>query len=36
VMQRHESVARPNLNAILAADQWARAEAVEYVESLKR
>ena len=27
VMDRHQSVAHPDLDAILAADQWARAEA---------
>lgn len=27
VMDRHRTVAHPDLNAILAADQWARAEA---------
>jgi 1-deoxy-D-xylulose-5-phosphate reductoisomerase len=27
IMDRHETVAHPDLNAILAADQWARAEA---------
>lgn len=27
VMERHESVAQPDLDAILAADQWAREEA---------
>jgi 1-deoxy-D-xylulose-5-phosphate reductoisomerase len=27
VMDRHQVVAHPNLDAILAADQWARAEA---------
>jgi 1-deoxy-D-xylulose-5-phosphate reductoisomerase len=27
VMDRHRTVAHPNLDAILAADQWARAEA---------
>ena len=27
VMDRHEAVAHPDLDAILAADQWARAEA---------
>src|SRR5213595_1689021 len=29
VMTRHASVAHPDLNAILRADQWARAEAAE-------
>src|SRR5262249_26059328 len=28
IMNRHESVANPTLDAILAADRWARAEAV--------
>jgi 1-deoxy-D-xylulose 5-phosphate reductoisomerase len=27
VMNRHTSVAHPDLDAILRADQWARAEA---------
>jgi 1-deoxy-D-xylulose-5-phosphate reductoisomerase len=27
VMDRHSTVAHPDLDAILAADQWARAEA---------
>ena len=39
VMNRHASVAHPDLDAILRADQWARAEAtkiVEGVETLKR
>ena len=27
VMDRHRTVAHPDLDAILAADQWARAEA---------
>jgi 1-deoxy-D-xylulose-5-phosphate reductoisomerase len=27
VMDRHHSIAHPDLDAILAADQWARAEA---------
>src|SRR5256885_14941636 len=27
VMDRHQTVAHPDLDAILAADQWARAEA---------
>jgi 1-deoxy-D-xylulose-5-phosphate reductoisomerase len=36
VMDRHESVANPDLDAILRADQWARAEAMRFVESLKR
>ena len=39
VMNRHTSVAHPDLDAILRADQWARGEAagiVKIVESLKR
>jgi 1-deoxy-D-xylulose-5-phosphate reductoisomerase len=36
VMERHTSVAHPDLDAILQADQWARAEATRFVESLKR
>jgi 1-deoxy-D-xylulose-5-phosphate reductoisomerase len=36
VMDRHQSVAHPDLDAILAADQWARAEATGYVKSLNR
>jgi 1-deoxy-D-xylulose-5-phosphate reductoisomerase len=36
VMNRHASVAHPDLNAILRADQWARAEAQGCVESLNR
>src|SRR5712691_3745698 len=35
VMNRHTSVAHPDLDAILAADQWARAEATRFVKSLK-
>src|ERR1700681_2209664 len=35
VMNRHTRVAHPDLNAILRADQWARAEAARFVESLK-
>jgi 1-deoxy-D-xylulose-5-phosphate reductoisomerase len=31
VMDRHQTVAHPNLDAILAADQWARAEATAAV-----
>jgi 1-deoxy-D-xylulose-5-phosphate reductoisomerase len=34
VMNRHTSVARPDLDAILRADQWARKEAQGYVKSL--
>jgi 1-deoxy-D-xylulose-5-phosphate reductoisomerase len=36
VMNRHTSVAHPDLDAILRADQWARAEAGKCVETLKR
>ena len=36
VMNRHTSVAHPDLNAILQADQWARAEATRFVKSLNR
>jgi 1-deoxy-D-xylulose-5-phosphate reductoisomerase len=36
VMARHTSVAHPDLDAILGADQWARAEAVEMVKMLNR
>ena len=36
VMNRHKSVARADLDAILGADQWARAQAREGVEALKR
>src|SRR5213082_3016440 len=36
VMNRHTSVAHPDLDAILRADQWARAEATRCVETLKR
>jgi 1-deoxy-D-xylulose-5-phosphate reductoisomerase len=36
VMDRHTSVAHPDLDAILAADQWARAAATDCVEALKR
>ena len=36
VMNRHTSVAHPDLDAILQADQWARAEATRCVETLKR
>src|SRR5213595_55701 len=32
VMNRHTSVAHPDLDAILAADQWARAEAAKTLE----
>src|SRR5467141_2454410 len=36
VMDRYHSVAHPDLDAILAADQWARAEAAKFVEPLNR
>jgi 1-deoxy-D-xylulose-5-phosphate reductoisomerase len=36
VMNRHSSVAHPDLDAILEADQWARAQAQGYVQSAKR
>ena len=36
VMNRHTSVAHPDLDAILHADQWARAEAARFVKSLNR
>jgi len=36
VMNRHTRVAHPDLDAILQADQWARAEATGFVKSLKR
>jgi len=36
VMNRHASVAHPDLDAILRADQWAREEAMGYVKSLHR
>jgi 1-deoxy-D-xylulose-5-phosphate reductoisomerase len=35
VMNRHTSIAHANLDAILQADQWARAEARKCVEALK-
>ena len=34
VMNRHKSIARADLDAILGADQWARAQARECVEAL--
>jgi 1-deoxy-D-xylulose-5-phosphate reductoisomerase len=34
VMNRHTSVAHPDLDAILQADQWARKEAQGYVKSI--
>jgi 1-deoxy-D-xylulose-5-phosphate reductoisomerase len=36
VMCRHATVAHPDLDAILRADQWARAEAAEIVKLLNR
>jgi 1-deoxy-D-xylulose-5-phosphate reductoisomerase len=36
VMNRHTPVAHPDLDAILRADQWARAQAQECVQSVKR
>jgi len=36
VMNRHTRVAHPDLDAILRADQWARAEAARFAKSLKR
>jgi 1-deoxy-D-xylulose-5-phosphate reductoisomerase len=33
VMDRHRTIAHPDLGAILAADQWARAEAASFVKS---
>jgi len=36
VMNRHTPVAHPDLDAILEADQWARAEARKCVDALKR
>jgi 1-deoxy-D-xylulose-5-phosphate reductoisomerase len=36
VMDQHANVAHPDLDAILRADQWARAEAAGVVESLNR
>src|SRR5438132_6580792 len=36
VMNAHESVAHPDLNEILRADQWAREEAGRYVKTLNR
>ena len=36
VMNRHTSVAHPDLDAILQADHWARQEAQEYVKSVNR
>jgi 1-deoxy-D-xylulose-5-phosphate reductoisomerase len=36
VMNRHTSVAHPDLDAILEADQWARKEAHGHVKSISR
>jgi 1-deoxy-D-xylulose-5-phosphate reductoisomerase len=36
VINRHTCVAHPDLDAILRADQWARAEATRFVKSLER
>ena len=36
VMNQHPPVAHPDLDAILGADQWARAQARGYVQSAKR
>jgi 1-deoxy-D-xylulose-5-phosphate reductoisomerase len=36
VMNRHQTVAHPDLDGILQADQWARAEGTKIVESLNR
>src|SRR5437762_4292975 len=36
VMDRHTPIAHPDLDAILQADQWARAEATRFVKSLNR
>src|SRR6058998_3730672 len=36
VMDAHEAIAHPNLDEILRADQWARAEAGRHVKGLKR
>jgi len=36
VMDRHTAVAHPNLDAILRADQWARAQAQGCVQSAER
>ena len=33
VMDRHRTIAHPDLDAILAADQWARAEAARFVRT---
>jgi len=36
VMNRHGSVAHPDLDAILRADQWARTEAASFAKTLNR
>jgi len=36
VMDRHTTIAHPDLDAILEADQWARAEGTRIVKSLNR
>src|SRR2546425_2051869 len=36
VMDAHESIAHPDLDEILRADQWAREEAGRYVKTLNR
>jgi len=36
MMDRHKTIAHPDLDAILGADQWARAEGARFVESLHR
>jgi 1-deoxy-D-xylulose-5-phosphate reductoisomerase len=36
VMNRHPPVAHPDLDAILRADQWARAQAQGSVQSVER
>jgi 1-deoxy-D-xylulose-5-phosphate reductoisomerase len=36
VMNRHTSIAHPDLDAILLADQWARAKGTRIVKSLNR
>jgi 1-deoxy-D-xylulose-5-phosphate reductoisomerase len=36
VMDRHDTVAHPDLDEILRADRWARGEAATYIDSLHR
>jgi len=36
VMDAHESVAQPDLDEILRADHWARAEAGRHAKTLNR